>query len=124
MYGKLKDSLVKELVEIKAAGLYKKESNDLVEIGDCPIQNENVNRVIEQVLEICDKNDIRAFDPITMRGLLRYVVVRASNYSDEIQGSSIRLMPDSVHNSELRLYVGDRLHIIKKSYLRNLCPLV
>ncbi len=42
------------------------------------------------------------------------------HYSDEIQGSSIRLMPDSVHNSELRLYVGDRLHIIKKSYLRNL----
>lgn len=41
-------------------------------------------------------------------------------YSDEIQGSDIKLMPDSVHNSELRLYVGDRLHIIKKSYLRNL----
>lgn len=40
-------------------------------------------------------------------------------YSDEISGSDVRLMPDSAHNSELRLYVGDRLHIIKKSYLRN-----
>jgi stage II sporulation protein D len=40
-------------------------------------------------------------------------------YSDEVQGSSVRLMPDSTENSELRLYVGDRLHIIKKSYLRN-----
>lgn len=40
-------------------------------------------------------------------------------YSDEIHGTDIKLMPDSVHNSELRLYVGDRLHIIKKSYLRN-----
>jgi stage II sporulation protein D len=40
-------------------------------------------------------------------------------YSDGIQGSAVRLMPDSSHNSELRLYVGDRLHIIKKSYLRN-----
>jgi stage II sporulation protein D len=40
-------------------------------------------------------------------------------YADEIQGADIRLMPDSVHNSELRLYVGDRLHIIKKSYFRN-----
>lgn len=29
-------------------------------------------------------------------------------------------MPDSTENSEIRLYVGDRLHIIKKSYLRNL----
>lgn len=41
-------------------------------------------------------------------------------YSDEINGQNIRLMPDSVHNSELRLYSGERLHVIKKSYLRNL----
>lgn len=41
-------------------------------------------------------------------------------YADEIKGSEVKVMPDSVHNSELRLYVGDRLHIIKKSYLRNL----
>jgi stage II sporulation protein D len=40
-------------------------------------------------------------------------------YSDEIQSSEIRLMEDSIHNSEIRLYAGDRLHIIKKSYLRN-----
>ncbi len=41
-------------------------------------------------------------------------------YADQTVGSDIRLMPDSTENSELRLYVGDRLHIIKKSYLRNL----
>lgn len=41
-------------------------------------------------------------------------------YADEAQGTDIRLMPDSLENSELRFYIGDRLHIIKKSYLRNL----
>ena len=41
-------------------------------------------------------------------------------YADEIEGADIRLMPDSPYNSEIRLYAGDRLHIIKKSYLRNL----
>lgn len=41
-------------------------------------------------------------------------------YADETQGADIRIMPDSLKNSELRLYVGDRLHIIKKSYIRNL----
>lgn len=66
-------------------GLYKKNTNEIVDIIDCPVQNENVNRVIEQVLEICDKHDIRAFDPKTMMGLLRYIVVRASNYSEEVQ---------------------------------------
>lgn len=41
-------------------------------------------------------------------------------YADNMSGSNIRLMPDSMENSEVRLYAGDRLHIIKKSYLRNL----
>ena len=41
-------------------------------------------------------------------------------YSDNVVDTNIKLMPDSLHNSELRLYAGDRLHIIKKSYLRNL----
>lgn len=41
-------------------------------------------------------------------------------YSDEIGGHDVKLMPDSLENSEIRLYAGDRLHIIKKSYLRNL----
>lgn len=41
-------------------------------------------------------------------------------YSDKVTDSQIRLMPDSPENSEIRLYAGDRLHIIKKSYLRNL----
>jgi stage II sporulation protein D len=41
-------------------------------------------------------------------------------YSDTIGNSNIKIMPDSMANSELRLYAGDRLHILKKSYLRNL----
>lgn len=41
-------------------------------------------------------------------------------YSDQITAGPIRLMPDSLANSEIRLYAGDRLHIIKKSYIRNL----
>lgn len=40
-------------------------------------------------------------------------------YADEVGGDDLRLMPDSPKNSELRLYSGSRLHIIKKAYLRN-----
>ncbi len=66
-------------------GLYKKESNDLVEILECPVQSDNVNRVNQKVLEICDKHEIFAFDPTVMRGLLRYVVVRESNFNEDLQ---------------------------------------
>lgn len=41
-------------------------------------------------------------------------------YADEVHPGDLRLMPDSLENSEVRLYAGDRLHIIKKSYLRNM----
>lgn len=41
-------------------------------------------------------------------------------YADQIEEQNLRLMPDSLENSEIRLYAGARLHIIKKSYLRNL----
>ncbi|MES2527771.1 MAG: SpoIID/LytB domain-containing protein [Bdellovibrionota bacterium] len=41
-------------------------------------------------------------------------------YSEELQAQELKLMPDSLHNSEIRFYAGDRLHIVKKSYLRNL----
>ena len=41
-------------------------------------------------------------------------------YSEELHAHELKLMPDSLHNSEIRFYAGDRLHIVKKSYLRNL----
>lgn len=41
-------------------------------------------------------------------------------YSEELQAQELKLMPDSLHNSEIRFYSGDRLHIVKKSFLRNL----
>jgi len=66
-------------------GLYKKESNDLVDILDCPIQNTKINEVNREVLQILDKHEVFAFDSQTMRGLLRHIVTRVSNQTDEIQ---------------------------------------
>lgn len=66
-------------------GLYKVNSNDLVPIVDCPVQSEHINLVNQRILEICDKYEIYAFDPKTMRGLLRYIVTRESHHTGEIQ---------------------------------------
>jgi stage II sporulation protein D len=41
-------------------------------------------------------------------------------YAEDSGVDELRLLPDSKQNSELRMYVGDRLHVIKKSYLRNM----
>ncbi len=66
-------------------GLYKLNSNDLVPIQECPIHAENINLINQKILDICDKHEIYAFDPTTMRGLLRNVVIRESHHTGEIQ---------------------------------------
>ena len=66
-------------------GLYKKGTNDLIPIDDCPIHNQRINQVNKQILEILDKYEIFAFDAKTMRGLLRYIVTRVSSHNQEIQ---------------------------------------
>ncbi|MFW6299143.1 MAG: 23S rRNA (uracil(1939)-C(5))-methyltransferase RlmD, partial [Bacillota bacterium] len=66
-------------------GLYRRRSNKLVDVLDCPVQDERINRVNQEVLKICDKYDIYAFDPKKMRGMLRYLVVRRSDATGEMQ---------------------------------------
>lgn len=66
-------------------GLYKKETNDLVDVIDCPVQNERINSVNREVLEILDTHEVNAFDSTTMRGLLRYLVTRVSHATDQLQ---------------------------------------
>lgn len=66
-------------------GLYKKGTNELVDVMSCPVQNQDINRVNQAVLEFCDKHEIYAFDPKEMRGLLRYIVTRKSSATGEIQ---------------------------------------
>lgn len=66
-------------------GLYKVNTNELVPILDCPIHAEKINIINRKVIEICDNNEVFAFDPKTMRGLLRYIVTRESHHTGEVQ---------------------------------------
>lgn len=70
----------------------------------------------------CQKTGMKDWNYHIKNGKLTAMVdqVLKRYYSDNIQGTDVKLMPDTLENSELRMYVGDRLHIIKKSYLRNL----
>lgn len=70
----------------------------------------------------CQKTGMKNWDHRIQNRTLNSMVDKVLNryYSDKIADGAIKLMPDSPENSELRLYAGERLHIIKKSYLRNL----
>jgi stage II sporulation protein D len=70
----------------------------------------------------CHKTGMKDWKHGIERKKLRDMVdqVLKRYYSEQTQQGEIKLLSDSLDNSELRLYVGDRLHIIKKSYLRNM----
>ena len=66
-------------------GLYKKNSTDLVDVLECPVQDQEINRINQRVLELCDTYKIYAFDPTDMRGMLRYIVTRKSAFNNTLQ---------------------------------------
>lgn len=70
----------------------------------------------------CQKTGMKDWQQKINNGKLTGMVdkVLRKYYSEELQSTNLKLMPDSLHNSEIRFYAGDRLHIVKKSYLRNL----
>lgn len=70
----------------------------------------------------CQKTGMKDWRQKIQNGKLTAMVDRVLKryYAEDLQSTKLKIMPDSIQNSELRLYAGDRLHIIKKSYLRNL----
>lgn len=67
------------------SGFYAPETNQLIDIDNCPVHTDLINAINEQILRTCEQYNIQAFDPTTMYGLLRYVVVRQSHLNDDVQ---------------------------------------
>lgn len=60
------------------AGLYRRGSHEVVDIGDCPLHHPLVNRIVQVVREEIARQDIFLFNPVTRRGLLRYLMIKVS----------------------------------------------
>ncbi|MDY0189813.1 MAG: 23S rRNA (uracil(1939)-C(5))-methyltransferase RlmD [Desulfuromonas sp.] len=65
-------------------GLYRRGTHDVVDIGNCPQQHPLINKVIQALREEIEKQDVYVYNPITKRGLLRYVAVRVSPTSNKV----------------------------------------
>ncbi len=67
------------------SGLFSEGTNNLIPIKTCDVHTKKINDLNTAILAICDQYDIRAFDPKTMRGMLRYIVIRESYTTHEFQ---------------------------------------
>ncbi len=66
-------------------GMFMPNSNKLVHINDCPIQKQQVNKIIDDVVKLLDKHNVIAYNDKDNRGMIRYLVVRYSEYEKKAQ---------------------------------------
>lgn len=65
-------------------GMYAKNSNHLVFIDDCIIENEIIKKTRDEILTFLTKEHVNIYNPKTHMGSLRYVVIRAFG-EEEVQ---------------------------------------
>jgi 23S rRNA (uracil1939-C5)-methyltransferase len=59
-------------------GIYRRNSHEVLDIGDCPLHHPLINRVVAAVKEGIRKGKVPIYSPRSGTGLLRYLVVRVS----------------------------------------------
>jgi 23S rRNA (uracil1939-C5)-methyltransferase len=59
-------------------GIYRRNSHDVIDIGDCPLHHPLINKVVQAVKEGIRKGKVSIYSPRSGTGFLRYLVVRAS----------------------------------------------
>ena len=66
------------------AGVYRKNSHDVVDIENCQIENEEADAIIREVKNLLKSFRIKTYDEDTGYGLLRHVLVRSGYHTKEI----------------------------------------
>ncbi|HEY6872456.1 MAG TPA: 23S rRNA (uracil(1939)-C(5))-methyltransferase RlmD [Geobacteraceae bacterium] len=59
-------------------GIYRRNSHDVIDIGDCPLHHPLINRIVAAVKEGIRKGKVPVYSARSKTGLLRYLVVRVS----------------------------------------------
>ncbi len=72
-------------------GMYARNSNQFIPIEDCPIQNEEINRILKSIVSLMDELAIDGFDHKVKKGYIRNVVVRVAEHTKQAQVSFIML---------------------------------
>lgn len=99
-------------------GLYAPNSEKFIRIKNCGVQSQEINEVMEEIVKAIDKLAITAYDGKTKKGHIRYVVVRVSNYSKEIQVTFI-LAKELKSINELALEIAKNKSIASVYYSVN-----
>ncbi|MBF0440333.1 MAG: 23S rRNA (uracil(1939)-C(5))-methyltransferase RlmD [Oligoflexales bacterium] len=65
-------------------GLFKPNSHDVVDIGNCPLHKRAINILIQDIKALLNSSSIEPYDEETNTGDLRYIAVRVSHLTDQL----------------------------------------
>ena len=75
------------------AGVYKKNSHDIVDIENCLIEDEEADKIIRDIKNLLKSFKIKVYDEDTGYGLLRHVLVRKGYHTGEIMVVLVLVSP-------------------------------
>jgi 23S rRNA (uracil1939-C5)-methyltransferase len=65
-------------------GIYRRNSHQVLDIGDCPLHHPLINRVAAVVRDGIARGKVTIYNPKTGNGILRYLVVRVSEKENRV----------------------------------------
>lgn len=66
------------------AGLYRENSNDIIGIKSCLIQENNINELLAQVVEALNQSKVKIYNKETLKGYLRQIVIKSSKANNQL----------------------------------------
>lgn len=104
-----------------AAGLYKANSHDLVDIQECAVQMPNTMKVIRTVVQAIEALQIPVYDEERNSGIIKTLVVRESAATGEVQLTLITNTPKLPHKRQLLETIQEQLPKVV-SVMQNVNP--
>jgi len=66
------------------AGFYEENTHKIINVSDCPIQNQLGNKIIKHVNTLLKKHKIEVYDEDKKTGVIRHLLVRVGIHTDEV----------------------------------------
>lgn len=92
-----------------AAGLYKPNSHDLVDMRECAVQMPRTMKVVRTVVQLIEELQIPVYDEDHNSGIIKTIVVRESWTTGELQLTLITNTPKLIHKRPLLSAIADQL---------------
>lgn len=70
-------------------GFYEENSHKVIPVVDCNIQNAKAKNIIEIVNNALTKNKIEPYDERTRKGIIRHILIRIAEFTDEVMVSLV-----------------------------------